>query len=154
MQKKLSCLFILVTIFCVGCTQITETAKVIWGSSTADLEKARKEAMSKTFKCTLEECFDAVSSLEYRAKNKELVAEGVFDIFIKDRKKALMVVMGIKGSESMTEVGIFFTPPSLNDISGSTRIEISSLSHLAKEKCAGAIFTALATKFSEIKPAP
>ncbi len=48
---------------CVGCARLVETAKVIWGSSTRALEAARSEAITKSFRCRVSECFDAVIQL-------------------------------------------------------------------------------------------
>ena len=146
MEKIFQYFFILFfIIFLNGCAPIQETAKVIWGSSTNALEKARPQAISKTFHCNFDECFDAVVSLEHTSKSKEFIPEGVFDIFIKDRKKAHLVVMGVTGSEQATEVGIFFVRMSPEIV----KIEISSLSHTAKEKAAEAIFATLTSKFKE-----
>ena len=151
MEKILKNFFIVALgILLAGCAEIKDIPKVIWGSSTLALEKARTNAIRQTFHCRFEECFDAVVSLEYKVKSKELLSDGVFDIFIKDRKKGYLVVMGIQGSERATEVGIFFIKVNPQSV----KIEISSLSHIAKEKAAESIFTALASKFAKNKSTP
>ena len=44
---------------------MVETVKVIWGSSTRALEEARGEALSKTFHCSVDECFNSVIKLTH-----------------------------------------------------------------------------------------
>ena len=86
-------------LFCAGgCAQIIETTKVIWGSSTRALEYARKDAISKTYLCSLNNCFDVVLSLSRdlhvdvnAVKNddddtdeevNEVVVDSFFDVFM------------------------------------------------------------------------
>ena len=87
MKKRLNILWLAVIL--VGCAPIQETAKtvwgssqetakVMWGSSTRALEKARANAIIKTYRCELNDCFDAVLSLA-RAKtaiNPKSYSEG------------------------------------------------------------------------------
>ena len=149
-----------------------ETAKVMWGSSTRALEKARENSLVKTYRCELNDCFDAVLSLararttinlksyaeehnvqEPQAEESVQDEKGenvhvqqtndFFEIFKKDRKKGYLVVMGIKGSVNTTEVGIFFSTYS----PGVTKIEISSLSANAKRHVAQGVFGQLDLKF-------
>ena len=56
-----------------------------------------------------------------------------------------MVAMGIEGNIETTEVGIFFTQPSLTTV----KIEVTSLSSSAKRKTAQLIFDELDLRFSE-----
>ena len=143
-----------------GCSYVTETAKVIWGSSTRALENARVDAISKTYKCSFNDCFDAVLDLareteievpaDVTDKDKSprtIVKSGHFDIFIKNRKKRHIVVMGIKDSAETTEVGIFFVQPSLTAV----KVEISSLSSSAKRSVADIVFEELSMRFSEVQ---
>jgi len=148
-MKKLNIISILCLLLCVGgCAQITETAKTVWGSSTRALENARVDAISKTYRCSLSDCFDAVLSLARDAKVAELVAEpvgeGAFDIFIKNRDKRHIVVMGVEGNVETTEVGIFFSQPTLTTV----KLEVSSLSSSAKRKVAQSVFDELDARFS------
>jgi hypothetical protein len=69
---------------------------------------------------------------------------GVFDIFIKDSKKHRLVVMGIAGNVETTEVGIFFTQPTLTTV----KIEVSSLSSSAKRTVSEKTFEELDLRFS------
>ncbi|MBN1869593.1 MAG: hypothetical protein JW847_03335 [Candidatus Omnitrophica bacterium] len=138
-----------------GCAHVTETAKVIWGSSIRALEDARVDALTKTYRCSLNDCYDAVLDLSRhqnvqnsQAENETEIKstnENYFDVFIDNRKKGHMVIMGIEGNVDTTEVGIFFFQPTLTTV----KIEISSLSSSAKRKAAQIIFDALNLRFSE-----
>lgn len=165
-RKNLILLFCL--LFCVlGCAQITETAKVIWGSSTRALENARADAITKTYRCSFDDCYDAVLSFardketraqevrdeETRAQeidrvetdsDDEEVQKNYFNIFINDRKKGHIVVMGIEGNVGTTEAGIFFSQPSLTTV----KIEVTSLSESAKRKVAQIVFDEMDSRFS------
>jgi len=162
---------------------VSETVKVIWGSSTKALENARDEALTKTYQCSFNDCYDAVLALgrakriyrNYRQesqerddedsedgdnedsedgdnKNKEKavdvpIAGGYFYVFINDRAKRHIVVMGIDGNVDTTEAGIFFSQPTLTTI----KLEISSLSSNAKRKVADIVFNELASRFSALE---
>ena len=130
-----------------GCAHIQETAKVIWGSSTKALEEARDQAVTATFGCDYDEGFDTVLRMDRDqtiAENR-LPAQKVFDVFMKDRRQGVIVVMGINGNVNTTKVGIFFERVGVR----STRVEISSLSSTAKEKVAKAVFQELSLRFSQ-----
>jgi len=142
--------------------QLHETAKFIWGSSTMSLENARVDAIEKTYSCSFKDCYDSVLTLErtqpvyvkkYNEEGeeiddegnlKELDSTGFFDVFIDNRAKKLIVVMGITGNVETTEVGIFFSQPSLTTV----KMEVSSKSSNAKLKVAEAIFDELDLHFS------
>ena len=158
-----------------GCAQIIEIPKIIWGSSTRALEDARVDALSKTYRCSFNDCYDAVLSfarakeaLAQKARDQEARSQEIrapeagsdetnsdsditpahksyFDIFINNRKKRHIVVMGIEGNVDTTEVGIFFSQPSLTTV----KLEISSLSSSAKRRVAQIIFDELDLRFSE-----
>ena len=136
MKRILSPLVIVCIFFFNGCAQVMEPFKTVWGSSTRALEHARDEAISKTYSCSFDIGYDAVRNI---VKQEEYV------IFIDDREKKHIVVMGIKGNVNTTEVGIFF------DIMEAfkTKIDISSLSSSAKEKAAQVIFDGLDKKFNK-----
>src|SRR3989338_6355239 len=76
-------IFFIITLMIVstgGCAHITEPFKVILGSSTRALEKARTDALTKTYKCSFKECFDAVLALVYTDDSwNEPVEENVED---------------------------------------------------------------------------
>lgn len=132
-----------VAVSLIGCSQVTETGKSVWGSSTAALEQARVNALRRTYVCTMDECFDVVLSLANNEEALKPETEKFFDVFLKDRRKAHIVVMGIAGNVDTTEVGIFFDDMGQD----TTRIEISSLSSSAKTKVARAIFEELDLRF-------
>ncbi|MCR4337841.1 MAG: hypothetical protein NUV91_08565 [Candidatus Omnitrophica bacterium] len=73
--------------------------------------------------------------------------QGRFDLFLKNRKKHEIVVMGVPTSVDTTEVGIFFTEIE----PGIVRVDVSSLSSNAKFRVSEVIFPLLGEKFSEWK---
>ncbi len=162
-------LFILFLIlFAAGCAQVQEFPKIMWGSSTRALEEARVDALRKTYTCSFDECYEAVLQLDRQVsvagkvdvehkmvtnepkpvEDKAVVVDtGFFDVFLKDRVKGVVVVMGIVGNVDTTEIGIFFTRTSTD----TTTIEISSLSSSAKRKVAEAVFKKLEEKFKPVE---
>ncbi len=143
-MKQLRYILVLgIAVSFMGCSQAMETGKSVWGSSTAALEQARVNALRRTYVCTMDECFDAVLSLANNEEALKPETEKFFDVFLKDRRKAHIVVMGIAGNVNTTEVGIFFDDMGQDTI----RIEISSLSSSAKTKVARAIFEELDLRF-------
>lgn len=159
----------------LGCSQTQEVVKEFWGSSTRALEEARANAIAQNYKCSFDECFEAVLSLARSKEEQKLyshwieksqqaqpsendsadqkkklvplpVTEGFFDVFIKDKTKRMIVVMGIVGNVDTTEIGIFFTRYRQDAM----RVEISSLSTTAKVKVAKAVFEALDKKFGAV----
>ena len=139
-----------------GCAIVSEPFKVIWGSSTRALEQARDEALTKTYSCDFDACYDAVLKIAKEAR---------YEIFINERRQEYIVVMGIHGNVNTTEVGIFFSKVVLpvpkiveenETILGTpekfpVKIEVASLSSTAKEKVAKVIFEGLDKKFAEQK---
>jgi hypothetical protein len=121
---------LLISFLMAGCGHICEFSKTVWGSSTRALEKARVNGIIKTYDCTVSRCYDEALKAAQDAE---------YTIFINNKRKATIVVMGIQGSVDTTEVGIFFS-----DISDrQTKIYISSLSSNAKRTVAQAIFPQL-----------
>ena len=117
---------------CAGCAQTVEFSKTIWGSSTRALEKARVNGIVKIYDQPIPRCYD---------ESLKAAADAEYKIFIDDRSKATIVVMGIKGSVNTTEVGIFFSEMADNK----TKIYVSSLSSNAKRIVAQKIFSKLDT---------
>ena len=153
-----------------GCATVMEVPKAIWGSSTRALEKARSNAISRTFQCSYNDCFDAVlrlgekpepktedAKVDESTKEESDAALGSASItpktnttvviFIKNRAKQHIVVLGIPGSIDTTEGGIFFTPMDGQQV----KIEISSLSTSAKETLADIVFNELGKQYTEVK---
>jgi len=167
MNKK-NIIFIGLCFFVAGCAEVKETAKVIWGSSVASLEK-REDFLSKIYQGTFNECFDAVLNLDRSMTEskmesgfdlqkegedggepqgeEDMEARKIFHIFSKDRVYGNIVVMGISGNVDTTKVAIFFESISPR----TTKIKISSHSSTAKEKVANIIFDALHLKFSQVQ---
>ncbi len=130
-RKSLSWILLGCFLFLSGCARIAEIPKEIWGSSTKALEDARPQAVSKIYDCSFTECFDKVLDI---AKKETLEA------FITERKKELIVLMGIKGSVGTTEVGVFFSEVE----TGKIKVEVVSLSPKAQETAAKMIFSGIA----------
>jgi hypothetical protein len=144
-------LFLIIAIAC-GCSSCTtlnngvddtvECAKTIWGSSTRALEKARDNAITKTYDKSYWDCVrSAIAVVEKKYH---------WVIFKKDEIKGYMVVMGVKGCVDTTEIGVFFDE--LSDTQ--TRIEITSLSTNAKRKVAKGLFHGLDIAFGYLPPDP
>ncbi len=113
-----------------GCAQTAEFSKTIWGSSTRSLEKARVNALVRNYDQPVSRCYDEVIKASEESK---------FHVFIDNKPKATIVLMGIKGAVNTTEVGVFFSE--LAD--GKTKVYISSLSSNAKRIVAQKIFNKL-----------
>ena len=165
-------LFVACVFVSLSCETTAEPFKVLWGSSTRALEDARIDAVSKIYECEFNDCFNAVLSLERKNKNsyrhtednkydspialsaqQESAAKPTdqerqgFDVFMKDRIKALIVVMAIDGSENTTEAGIFFSRYNRSAF----KVEVTSLSATAKHKVAEMVFSKLDQQFKEIR---
>jgi hypothetical protein len=131
----------------LGCARVMEPVKVVWGSSTRALEKARVDALSKSYRCAYSDCFDAVLGLSRHVQADGSLETGFYNVFIEDRVKRHIVVMGVAGNVDTTEVGIFFSQPDLTTV----KLDVASLSSTAKRKVAEAVFSALGSRFSEVK---
>ena len=121
-----------------GCGWLSEAPKVVWGSSTKALEEARAEAVQGTFLCSSNECFNEVLNI---------AGEEEYVLFIVNKLRHHIVLMGIPGSVGTTEVGVFFEPQNDKE----TRIDISSLSSNAKRNLSNALFSKLEEKFVKLK---
>ena len=171
MVTKIMFLSAVLSIFAPGCARITETTKTLWGSSTRALEEARADALTRTYACRYQECFDAVLALAYQdyewlepieesseddeeqeqegeeeLEVKKPKPSGHFAVFIKNYRKKHIVVMEVPGNVDTTEVGIFF-----NELADSTvKLEVTSLSSSAKRTVSEIIFKELDLKFSAV----
>lgn len=160
----------------VGCAQLTETTKKIWGSSTAALERARAEGLRKTYTCTFAECYEAVLGLGRTEEERETRA--------KQEEEAKLAAEDAGGTGPGQELGqppkpaaddkffdVFLKDPHRKHIvvigvSGNVdttevgiffeeagpsaiKVEISSLSSTAKRRVANAVFSALDKRFAE-----
>ena len=174
-NKRLSIYLFIALLVLSGCARATEFVKSVWGSSTKDLEDARVNAIHKTYSCSVTECFDVVLEMTKRPEEKDLTvvpptqdaaylvsispknpsqnaimppsqSTEYLDLFMKNPKKNLIVVMGVPNCVDTTEVGIFFTPVA----EGSVKVELSSLSTKAKKIAAEMVFAKLSKRFSGI----
>ena len=137
MSKFFPILFLLICFLSTGgCARVSETAKIVWGSSTRALEEARTDAKTKTYSCTFSQCFDQVL---------KIATEEKYTVFIQDRVHGRVVVMGVRGNLNTTEVGIFFDELDESRV----KIDVTSLSTTAKIKVAEALFTALSKELKE-----
>ena len=165
-MNKISQQFIIFSLLIMfsGCALVEETTKTLWGSSTRALEDARVDAANASFTCSYDECFDAVVKLANTVKDRdtykyndlssseplkteETSTGQTYDIFIQDRVKGLVVVVGLKGNVNTTEVGIFFSRIKPQE----TKIEISSLSSSAKAKVVKMVFAEMGRLYTEVK---
>ena len=129
-KNFLNLIVVFAFIVCAGCAQTMEISKTIWGSSTRALEKARVNGIVKIYDQPVPRCYNEAL---------KAAADSEFKIFIHDKSKATIVVMGIKGSVNTTQVGIFFSEMADNK----TKIYVSSLSSNAKRIVAEKIFSKL-----------
>ena len=146
MNKK-PFLFLILILFGAGCSNLIsnlfESPKIIWGSSTKELQEARVRAVSKVYKCSFDQCYDAVLSLAINEEELEPFTKKLYEVFLKDPIKGIVVVMGIKGNIDTTEVGIFLTELEDNML----EIDIASSSSSAKRKAVDIVFNELDVRF-------
>jgi len=156
-----------------GCSYLEESAKIFMGTSTKGLNKTRAEAISQTYQCDFDSCFDVVLSLgvkyvggkkyddeesgsffggDEEEKEEEEIIESEygdksFTLFLKNRIRGEIVFMGIAGQVDTTEVGVFFDEWNADTIN----VEVASKSSLAKEQVALDVFARLDENFSKVK---
>lgn len=163
-------LFLLTT----GCAQVTETAKTIWGSSTADLERARADGLRKTYTCSFTECYEAVLGLARTEEEKEAKAK-LEEEAKKEVEEGKEPEVGQELAQEQKPVSdgkffdVFLKDPRQKHIvvigitgnvdttevgiffdeagPAAVKIEISSLSSTAKKRVAQAVFEALDKRF-------
>ena len=135
-MKNKTFLFFLIFLFVCGCGHLQETGKVLWGSSIKALQEKRANAASQTYRCFLSECFDEILSFSEK--------EGL-TVFIKDKDKNVIVVMGFPKTVDTTEIGIFFEPLQVKEI----RVDVVSLSTKAQEMASDFFFKHLDQKFQK-----
>ncbi len=104
----------------------------------AEIEELRDQAFAKTYVCSWDECFDEVLKT---AKNANL------KIFINNKKKKKIILMGINEPGDTTEAGVFFSDFKIDR----TRVEITSLSQETQSKAASFIFNKLGEVFNEVE---
>ncbi|MDD3375566.1 MAG: hypothetical protein PHY73_07600 [Candidatus Omnitrophica bacterium] len=134
MKNKI--LFVILCFTFIGCARLMEIPKSILGSSTKALEDYRSTATVKQYPCSLDSCFNDIL---------DIADEAELDIFIKEKKRGLIVLMGFEGVTDTTEVGIFLTSVS----EAQTKLEVVSLSSSAQRIASELIFLELNNKFLE-----
>ena len=127
-------LLVAITLTFSGCVSLTDIPKTIWGSSTRALNKARVNALTKTYDKGYWDCIKAAVDVIQR-KHLEL--------FKNDDIRGEMIVMRVPGAVDTTEVGVFFTEVSDTQ----TRIEIASLSTNAKRLLGKILFHGMDVNF-------
>jgi len=176
MKKNIFCfVFTVLAVGLSGCSGTQETVKVFWGSSTKALEKARVDAVQQAFKCSDGQAFDAVLAFvdkQTKLGEEQLIKEqsvpdpnrqetaeteeetlkvsklSALNVFLQDRRRNLIVLMGVPGAVNTTEVGVFFT----GQDDGTTLVEVSSLSRRAKTTAAALVFAELSKSFTAVMP--
>ncbi len=161
--------------FLTGCAQVTETAKTIWGSSTADLERARAGGLSKSYACSFAECYEAVLGLARTEEEQEAKAKREEEANKEaEAGEEAATEMEFAPEEKVAADGKFFDV-FLKDLhqkhivvigisgnvdttevgiffeeagSSSVKIDISSLSSTAKRRVAKVVFEALDKRFA------
>ena len=109
----------------LGCSVVKEGVKGIAGISTKILDDTRSEAVSKTFNCECNLCYEQVKEILGRI--------GVY-VYAQDPKKHMIAVYVSR--EDTTPVGIFLSEIDKNN----TKIEVSSPSTFAKELVSKKVF--------------
>lgn len=166
-------IFFCVLIFSgLGCSAIQEGPRILWGSSVKALSDNRGSAVKKNINCFWEDCFEAVVAYADKAKSgnpekdfilgkkpeensnadnylksplQKIPQKTNFTLFLKDKNRRVIVLMGVPGSVDTTEVGVFFAPLEKEG----TSVEISSLSTAAKIKTSEMVFEELNRLFSQ-----
>ena len=185
-----------------GCGHVTEVAKTIYGSSTRKLNQLRSDGIRQAYRCSYDECFDAVLALtttkverspvtryaypkdgqgspfgggdsspgtpenaesapkpaagaqvetdvaETDEAELEISKKKNLELFLQNRRKGEMIVVGVPSAVDTTEVGVFF----VREQDGITRIEFSSLSSNAKRVVSELVFAALSPQYPEVTP--
>lgn len=124
---------LLIIVIVSGCARISETSKVIAGTSTRALYEARASGKSQIFNLDLKTCYDKTILM---LKKKKAY------IYLHSLKEKRIVAMNFKGFNNTTEVGIFFSE--INP--SSTKLEISCLSTPLLEYASQEIFSGFQDK--------
>lgn len=140
-MKKISSILLVsyclsIVVLTAGCAKVKEATRGFLGISTNELEKSRKNAITKTFNLDYSTCYN---------KAKETLKHiGAYIYTVNPSKKLIAVYVS---SEDTTPVGIFFKEIDF----ANTQIEISSPSSAAKEQIAKGVFAGFEDKKDEKK---
>ena len=146
-QNYIFLVTIISVVFTAGCSRLLDYPRAVWGFSTRALEEARANAVQETFPCDVDACFNAVLQLTEADDSTTPPTEKVFDLFMRNRRKSVIVLMGVPDSVDTTEVGVFFAVLEPQKI----QVDISSLSTNARERAAEIIFKALGEQYPEVR---
>jgi len=114
-----------------GCATIVESAKVVAGISTKELEAARPQALKKVFSYNYSACYD---------KAREFLAKKEFYIYARDKQMIAIYLNSDPEPEmSTTPVGVFFKEIDVDN----TQVEVSSPSPYARGFIAERLFAVL-----------
>lgn len=115
-----------------GCARVTESCKILLGTTSSALEKAKDSptAQAEIFKTDYPSLYQQVFDL---LKKKKLY------IFLHSQKKHRIVTMNFNGPDDTTEVGIFFEEIKPQE----TRLIIASLSPTHLKMAAKIIFSGI-----------
>ncbi|MCM8780590.1 MAG: hypothetical protein NC908_01520 [Candidatus Omnitrophica bacterium] len=133
-KKNLS--IILTYLLCIhlaGCVAIKQNVKGILGLSTKEIEQSRLTAISKTFLCNRNVCYD---------KTKEILKQIQAYIYVQNPDKTMIAIY--VSENDTTPVGIFFKDVD-TDI---TQVEVSSPSKYARDLIGRKLFSNLESSFS------
>ena len=119
------------SIVLLGCATVKEAAKGFMGISTQSLEKARKDAIIKTFNYDYLACY---------AKTMDVLKSMQAYIYTQSIKKHMIAIY--VSEQDTTPVGLFFKEID----AANTQVEVSSLSTYAKEFISGKVFPVLDKK--------
>ncbi|MFH1655201.1 MAG: hypothetical protein ABH954_01155 [Candidatus Omnitrophota bacterium] len=115
----------------LGCGTIKEVAKGFMGVSTHSLEKARKDAIIRTFNYDYFTCYTQTLDILKRIQAY---------IYIQSIEKHMIAIY--ISEEDTTPIGLFFKEIDATN----TQVEVSSLSTYAKEFISGKVFSVLDKK--------
>ncbi len=134
-------LLIFALIILTGCARISETTKLVMGTSVTDLYNAKDKGRSQIFEYDYPSCYKRVFLILKKMKAY---------IYLHSMEKHRIVAMEFQDFNNTTEVGIFFSEVS----SKRTKVEISCLSHSVLEGVSEKIFSALKEEKNEIQKSP
>lgn len=127
-----TCLFLLILLL-NGCTIVKETTRSIAGTSTKELEQARKDAIKGEFEYGYADCYNKV---------KETLKSIGGYIYSEDEEEGL--IAAYISETDTTAVGVFLKEAGLNK----TEVEVSSPSTFGKEFISEKIFSVLEGKIT------
>ncbi|NTV28507.1 MAG: hypothetical protein HGA80_00305 [Candidatus Omnitrophica bacterium] len=127
---------VLVAFMVCGCAAVVDAPRNIIGFSMRDIEDVRGQSIYQSYNCELDKCFSAAI---YIAEDKKL------QVFMKDERRFVLVLMGVPGVVDTTEVGLFFSA-----IDKGVRVEVASRSSQARRIVARMIFGEMDNRFTKI----